>query len=83
MAADVFTDLVAEGQATVQPRSGFDRPVVFRAMGERTVHNEQTVVRTTHSACVLSEEVADRSRAAVREFYGHAAEEPQVDCAAR
>jgi ubiquinone/menaquinone biosynthesis C-methylase UbiE len=28
---------------------------------------------------VLSEEVADRSRAAVREFYGHAAEEPQAE----
>jgi radical SAM protein with 4Fe4S-binding SPASM domain len=79
MAADLFTDLVDEGHATVQPRSGFDRPVVFRAMGERTVHDEQTVVRTTHSACVLSEEVADRSRAAVREFYGHAAEEPQAE----
>ena len=79
MAADVFADLVEEGRATVQPGSGFDRPVVFRAMGERTVHDEQVVVRTTHSACVLSEEVADRSRAAVREFYGHAAEQPQAE----
>jgi radical SAM protein with 4Fe4S-binding SPASM domain len=78
MAADVFADLGEEGRATVQPRSGFDRPVVFRAMGERTVHDEQAIVRTTHSACVLSEEVADRSRTAVREFYGHAAEQPQA-----
>jgi radical SAM protein with 4Fe4S-binding SPASM domain len=79
LAADALADLADEGQATVQPRSGFDRPVVFRAMGERTVHDEQAVVRTTHSACVLSEEVADRSREAVREFYGHVAEQPQAE----
>lgn len=79
MAADIMADLTDEGRATVQPRSGFDRPVVFRAMGEHTVHDEQAVVRTTHSGCVLSEEVADRSRAAVRDFYGHAAEQPQAE----
>jgi radical SAM protein with 4Fe4S-binding SPASM domain len=79
LAADAFADLAGEGHATLQPRSGFDRPVVLRAMGERTVHDDPAVVRTTHSACVLSEEVADRSRAAVREFYGHAAEQPQAD----
>jgi SAM-dependent methyltransferase len=48
-------------------------------MGERTLHDEHAIVRTTHSACVLSEEVADRSRASVREFYGHAAERPQAE----
>ncbi len=79
LARDVFGDLADEGRATVQGRSGFDRPVVLRGMGERTLHDEVQAVRTTHSACVLSEEVADRSRAAVREFYGHAAEEPQAE----
>jgi radical SAM protein with 4Fe4S-binding SPASM domain len=79
LAADAFADLAREGRESVQPRSGFDRPVVFRGMGERTVHDEEAIVRTTHSACVLSEEVADRSRAAVREFYGHAAENPQEE----
>ena len=79
LARDAFSDLAAEGRATIQPRSGFDRPVVLRGMGERTLHDESAIVRTTHSACVLSEEVADRSRAAVREFYGHAAEEPQAE----
>jgi radical SAM protein with 4Fe4S-binding SPASM domain len=79
LARDAFDELVAEGRATVQPRSGFDRPVVLRGMGERTLHEETAIVRTTHSACVLSEEVADRSRAAVREFYGHAAEQPQAE----
>jgi radical SAM protein with 4Fe4S-binding SPASM domain len=79
LASDAFADLARHGQASVQPRSGYDRPVVFRGMGEHTLHDEQAVVRTTHSACVLSEEVADRSRAAVREFYGQAAEKPRAE----
>jgi radical SAM protein with 4Fe4S-binding SPASM domain len=32
LAADAFAAMAVEGRATVQPRSGFDRPVVFRAM---------------------------------------------------
>ena len=79
LAAETLADVATEGRATVQPRSGFDRPVVFRGMGEQTLHDEAAVVRTTHSACVLSEEVADRSRAEVRQFYGHAAEQPQAE----
>ena len=79
LAADTFAELASEGRATVQPRSGFDRPVVFRAMGERTLHDEEAIVRTTHSACVLSEEVIERSRGSVREFYGHAADEPRAE----
>lgn len=79
LAADAFAELAEEGRASVQPRSGFDRPVVFRAMGERTLHDEDAIVRTTHSACVLSEEVIERSHGIVREFYGHAAEEPQAE----
>jgi radical SAM protein with 4Fe4S-binding SPASM domain len=79
LARDAFEALVQDGHASVQARSGFDRPVVLRGMGEQTLHDEEVIVRTTHSACVLSEEVADRSRAAVREFYGHAADEPQAE----
>ena len=80
LAADAFEELATEGRASVQPRSGFDRPVVFRAMGERTIHEDgESIVRTTHSACVLSEEVIERSRGVVREFYGHAADEPQAE----
>ena len=37
------------------------------------------IVRTTHSACVLSEEVLERSRLTVRAFYGAAAEQPQAE----
>jgi radical SAM protein with 4Fe4S-binding SPASM domain len=79
LASDTFGDLAGEGRSSVQARSGFDRPIVFRGMGERTLSKETDIVRTTHSACVLSEEVADRSRAEVREFYGYAAEQPQSE----
>jgi radical SAM protein with 4Fe4S-binding SPASM domain len=79
LASDAFAAFAEEGRASIQPRSGYDRPVVLRGMGERTLHDDAEIVRTTHSACVLSEEVADRSRAAVREFYGHAAEAPQAE----
>lgn len=79
LAADAFAELVDQGRASIQPRSGFDRPVVFRGMGEYTLHDEATIVRTTHSACVLSEEVMERSRLSVRDFYGHAAYEPQAE----
>ena len=83
LAEDTLSDLGAEGLGTVQPRSGFDRPVVFRGMGEHTLHEdpdvEAALVRTTHSACVLSEEVMEHSRLTVREFYGDAAEQPQAE----
>ena len=77
LADDALTDLVADGRLTVPARTGYDRPVVLRGMGERTVHDQEAVVRTTHSACVLSGEVIDKSRLTVREFYADAAEEPQ------
>ena len=54
-------------------------------MGEYTLHDDAAtgadpaLVRTTHSACVLSEEVMERSRLTVREFYGGAAEVPDVE----
>ena len=83
MAEDMLADLADEGRRTVQPGSGFDRPVVFRGMGKHTLHEdpetEATLVRTTHSACVLSEEVMERSRLTVREFYGGAAEQPNAE----
>ncbi|HXH06508.1 MAG TPA: methyltransferase domain-containing protein [Vicinamibacterales bacterium] len=75
LAADTFADLAAEARAATPP-SGFDRPVVLRSMGERLLHPECSSVRTTRSACVLSEEVIDRSRLAVRDFYAEAAKAP-------
>ena len=83
LADDTLADLARDGRATVQPRSGFDRPVVFRGMGEQILHEdpeaEAALVRTTHSSCVLSEEVMERSRLTVREFYGDAAEQPNAE----
>ena len=79
LADDAWAELTEEGLATVQPRSGFDRPVVFRGMGEHALHDDQAIVRTTHSACVLSEEVLEKSRLTVREFYGNAAEQPKAE----
>ena len=79
LAADTLADLAREGRSTVQRRSGFDRPVVFRGMGEHTLQDEVAIVRTTHSACVLSEELMEKSRLTVREFYGQAATEPQAE----
>ena len=79
LADDALAEMAREGRATVQARSGFDRPVVFRAMGEHTLHDEDAIVRTTHTACVLSEEVIERSRLTVREYYGEAAEQPKAD----
>ena len=79
LADDALEDMVREGRESVQARSGFDRPVVLRAMGEYTLHDDDAIVRTTHSACVLSEEVLERSRLTVREFYGDAAEQPKSE----
>jgi radical SAM protein with 4Fe4S-binding SPASM domain len=78
-ADDTLSGLLREGQAAIQPRSGYDRPVVIRAMGQHTLHDEDEIVRTTHSACVLSREVLDKSRLKVREFYGEAAEQPKAE----
>jgi len=79
LAADALTELIGDEQSTVQPRSGFDRPVIFRGMGEHTLHDEEAIVRTTRSACVLSEEVLEKSRLTIRQFYGQAAEKPQAE----
>lgn len=79
LADDTFAEISKDGHRTVQQRSGFDRPVVLRGMGEHTLHDNPAEVRTTHSACVLSEEVIARSRFTVSAFYGRAAEEPKSE----
>jgi len=80
MAADAFRQFAQEGQEAVPPRTGYDRPVVLRARGQRILEDgERPIVATTHSACVLSEEVLDKSRRAVSAFYGEAADTPQVE----
>ena len=46
LADDALAEMVTDGGATVQSRSGFDRPVVLRGMGEHTLHDEAAIVRT-------------------------------------
>jgi len=73
---DVLFELAEEGRRAFNRRSGFDAPVVCRAMGEGAAHcAEDAPVQTVHSACVLSFQL-DKRRF-VQEFYAQAAEEPQ------
>ena len=66
MALDAFQQFACEGEGTVPPHTGYDRPVVLRASGQRTLEDgARPIVATTHSACVLSEEVLDKSRGGV------------------
>lgn len=81
----VMTELGQEKLARGNRRSGYDAPLVLHAMGQgalacATVDGQaaQQPVLTLHSNCVLSFDV-DKPRAAVREYYGAAAEVPQAD----
>ncbi|MGH7646199.1 MAG: radical SAM/SPASM domain-containing protein, partial [Gemmatimonadales bacterium] len=81
----VMTTLGREKRDRRNRRAGYDAPVVLHAMGEGAIAcgtadgaaAEQPVL-TLHSNCVLSVDV-DKPRAAVREFYGAAAEQPQAE----
>jgi len=73
-------------------RSGFYAPIVFLGMGEgalvsgdnnsngngRSEMLSDFDVKVSHSSCVLSFNI-DKSREAVRKFYGNAAEQPQKE----
>jgi ubiquinone/menaquinone biosynthesis C-methylase UbiE len=83
MIGDALAAIAADRRALhANGRSGFDAPVVFTAMGERSVHcatHEATPeVLVSHSECVRSFEL-DGPRKMVREFYGEAADSPQAD----
>jgi ubiquinone/menaquinone biosynthesis C-methylase UbiE len=76
MIEEVLFELAEEGRRAFNRKSGFDAPVVYRAMGEEAAHcAEGSPVQTIHSTCVLSFH-ADKRRV-VQEFYAQAAEEPQ------
>ncbi len=75
----------AEAKAAQQTHSGFDRPIVYAAMGEDAVLQETPPgatrtggfdVSLSRSSCVLSVDL-DYSRRVVSDFYGDAAETPQ------
>ncbi len=86
MIADTLLELAEEKRRVFNAKSGFNAPVIFKAMGEgalncgiphsqlRTPH----LVKTLHSNCVLSFDI-DRARQVVRAFYGKAAKEPQEE----
>ncbi len=74
----------AELKAARQTASGFDRPIVYAAMGEDAVLEEMPPgassiggfdVSLSRSSCVLSVDL-DHSRNVVSNFYGDAAEKP-------
>ena len=81
----VMRELGEEKRERKNLRSGYDAPLLLHAMGEGAIAcgtadgalAEQPVL-TLHSNCVLSFDV-DKPRAKVREFYGHAAENPQAE----
>ncbi len=76
MLEGVLFELAEEGRRAFNRKSGFDAPVVYRAMGEgATCCAEVSPVQTVHSTCVLSFHL--NKRRFVQEFYAQAAEEPR------
>jgi radical SAM protein with 4Fe4S-binding SPASM domain len=81
MIGGVLEELAVEAGRWIGRCGGFARPVLARTMGERALAcgvDVDGAVATTRSACVLSVDVLDRSRALMRDFYGRAAEQPQA-----
>ncbi|MCG3117758.1 MAG: methyltransferase domain-containing protein [Candidatus Manganitrophus sp. SA1] len=75
----------AEKRSRQKTPSGYDRPILFAAMGEAVLEEERNQgaravggfeVALSRSACVLSVDL-DHSRRVVSDFYGAAAETPQ------
>ncbi|MDH3456130.1 MAG: methyltransferase domain-containing protein [Gemmatimonadota bacterium] len=84
LAKHVMTALGREKSARRNTRSGYAAPLVLHAMGQGAIAcgsadaaAAQQPVLTLHSNCVLSFDV-DKPRAAMREFYGAAADQPQA-----
>ncbi|MFQ5863088.1 MAG: methyltransferase domain-containing protein, partial [Candidatus Brocadiales bacterium] len=83
-------DLADAAKGTVNHKSGPSAPVIFRGMGEGAApcttegrkgndsDNENFDLRTLSSNCVLSP-ASDAPRHGVREFYAHAATNPQEE----
>ncbi|MFQ5956220.1 MAG: methyltransferase domain-containing protein [Candidatus Brocadiales bacterium] len=87
---EAIHDLADAAWDTVNLKSGFNAPVIFRGMGEGATScttgeckgndngNKDFDLRTLSSNCVLSSTV-EAPRHAVREFYAHAAADPQEE----
>ncbi|HSE83683.1 MAG TPA: methyltransferase domain-containing protein, partial [Thermodesulfobacteriota bacterium] len=89
MINSVLLELAEEKRKVLNRKSGFDSPNVFLSMGEDAlacgINGNGKLnglsdfnVDVSHSNCVLSFDM-DKSREAVRQFYGKAAEEPQKE----
>jgi len=81
---DRIFELAAEGRRQHRTDTGFNAPVIYRAMGEGNLNcapggdlDVHAPVRTSHSNCVLSMDIA-KPRSLVQEFYGRAAQTPQA-----
>ncbi len=77
----------AEEKSKQKTPSGYDRPIIFSAMGEGAIVDEMNQgppaiggfeVSLSRSACVLSVDL-DHSRRVVSDFYGNAADTPQPE----
>ncbi len=76
---------VADAKARQNTASGYDRPIIYAAMGDGAVLEEAATgststcgfeVALSRSVCVLSVDL-DHSRRVVSDFYGGAADKPQ------
>lgn len=81
---EILSTLAGDGSRRETP-SGYDRPILFAAMGEHAIRDDDHPgspsrdgfeVALSRSACVLSVDL-DHSRRVVSDFYGDAAETPQ------
>src|SRR3970282_2266643 len=91
MITSILFELADEKRKAHNLKSGFSAPVIFLSMGEGylscgTNGNGNGMLKSfsdlsvelSHSNCVLSFDI-DKSREAVRQLYGRAAEEPQKE----
>jgi len=90
MVISTLFELAEENRKRLSKKSGFDAPLVFTSMGDdatscgthgsngRAKPPSDFNVELSHSNCVLTFKL-DRTREAVREFYGKAAENPQKE----
>lgn len=85
LAEDAMFGSAARKRREINGRTGFSGPVIYHAMGEEAiacgselVASGERDVATLHSNCVLSFDV-EKPHRLVREFYGHAADEPQQE----
>jgi len=91
MITSVIFELGQEKRKSFNLKSGFNSPTIFLSMGDgysscttngngkgKLKSSLDFSIELSHSNCVLSFDI-DKSREAVRQLYGRAAEEPQKE----